>query len=121
MLLYFFNKYANALFPEAIAGNNSELQEVRRQEEAIKQNTISNAVEGLGGGGGGSSSGGDSGKSLLHAVDRTLTSAGGRLLGERLAAPLVDVAAINARLDLVDWFRTHRQCCDDVRTQLHAI
>ena len=56
--------------------------------------------------------------SLLNAVDRTLTAAGGRLLGERLAAPLADVAAINARLDLVDWFRTHRQCCDDVRTQL---
>ena len=58
--------------------------------------------------------------SLLHAVDRTLTSAGGRLLGERLAAPLADVAAINARLDLVDWFLTHRQCCDDVRTQLRV-
>ena len=58
--------------------------------------------------------------SLLNAVDRTLTAAGGRLLGERLAAPLADVAKIDARLDLVDWFRTHRQCCDDVRTQLRA-
>ncbi len=58
--------------------------------------------------------------SLLHAIDRTLTAAGGRLLGERLAAPLADVAAIDARLDLVDWFRTHRQCCDDVRTQLRV-
>ncbi|MGB2288514.1 MAG: DNA mismatch repair protein MutS, partial [Candidatus Puniceispirillaceae bacterium] len=58
--------------------------------------------------------------SLLHAVDRTLTAAGGRLLGERLAAPLADVAAIDARLDLVDWFRTQRQCCDDVRAQLRV-
>ena len=58
--------------------------------------------------------------SLLHAVDRTLTAAGGRLLGERLAAPLADVTAINARLDLVEWFRTHRQCCDDVRTKLRV-
>ena len=56
----------------------------------------------------------------FNAVDRTLTAAGGRLLGERLAAPLADVAAIDARLDLVDWFRTHRQCCDDVRTQLRV-
>ena len=56
--------------------------------------------------------------SLLHAVDRTLTAAGGRLLGERLSAPLADVAAIEARLDLVDWFRSHQQCCDDVRAQL---
>ena len=58
--------------------------------------------------------------SLLHAVDRTLTAAGSRLLGERLAAPLADVAAIDARLDLVDWFRTQRQCCDDVRAQLRV-
>ena len=56
--------------------------------------------------------------SLLNAVDRTLTAAGGRLLGERLAAPLADMAAIDARLDLVEWFRIHRQCCDDVRAQL---
>mgnify|MGYP001225016537 CR=1 FL=1 len=56
--------------------------------------------------------------SLLNAIDRTLTAAGGRLLGERLAAPLADVAAIDARLDLVEWFLTHRQCCDDVRVQL---
>ena len=58
--------------------------------------------------------------SLLNAVDRTLTAAGGRLLGERLAAPLADVAAIDARLDLVDWFRIHRQCCEDVRKQLRV-
>ena len=58
--------------------------------------------------------------SLLNAIDRTLTSAGGRLLGERLAAPLADVVAIEARLDLVDWFLTHRQCCDDVRIQLRV-
>ena len=58
--------------------------------------------------------------SLLNAVDRTLTAAGGRLLGERLAAPLADVAAIDARLNLVDWFLVHRQCCDDVRTQLRV-
>jgi len=58
--------------------------------------------------------------SLLHAVDRTLTAAGGRLLGERLSAPLADVAAIDARLDLVEWFCTHQQCCDDVRGQLRV-
>ena len=47
---------------------------------------------------------GESRGSLLHAVDRTLTAAGGRLLSERLAAPLSELAAIDARLDLVDWF-----------------
>ena len=56
--------------------------------------------------------------SLLHAVDRTLTAAGGRLLGERLAAPLFDVIAIDARLDMVSWFMAGTACCDMVRAQL---
>ncbi|MCH1377497.1 DNA mismatch repair protein MutS [Alphaproteobacteria bacterium] len=56
--------------------------------------------------------------SLLHAVDRTLTAAGGRLLGERLAAPLFDVAAIESRLDLVSWFLAEMACGDKVRSQL---
>ncbi|KAF0183062.1 MAG: DNA mismatch repair protein MutS [Caulobacteraceae bacterium] len=42
--------------------------------------------------------------SLTHALDRTVTSAGGRMLAERLARPLTDVVAINARLDAVHWF-----------------
>jgi len=56
--------------------------------------------------------------SLLHAVDRTLTAAGGRLLGERLAAPLFDVSAIESRLDLVSWFLAETACGDKVRSQL---
>ena len=56
--------------------------------------------------------------SLLYAVDRTLTAAGGRLLGERLSAPLADVAAIEARLDLVSWFDAHDLCREEVRKQL---
>ena len=39
--------------------------------------------------------------SLLGAVDMTRTAAGGRLLAERIARPLMDLAAINARLDSV--------------------
>ena len=42
--------------------------------------------------------------SLLDAVDRTQTAAGGRLLAARLAAPLTDPAAIAARLDMTAWF-----------------
>jgi len=42
--------------------------------------------------------------SLLHTIDRTLTSAGARMLAQRLAAPLTDAAAITARLDLVQMF-----------------
>jgi DNA mismatch repair protein MutS len=42
--------------------------------------------------------------SLLACVDRTVTSAGGRMLAERLSRPLTDVTAINARLDAVQFF-----------------
>ena len=39
--------------------------------------------------------------SLLSVIDRTVTSLGARLLADWLAAPLTDVAAIDARLDAV--------------------
>ncbi len=42
--------------------------------------------------------------SLLAAIDRTVTAAGGRRLAAELAGPLTDRAAIEARLDLVQWF-----------------
>jgi DNA mismatch repair protein MutS len=42
--------------------------------------------------------------SLLGAIDLTVTAAGGRLLAGELAAPLAELAAIEARLDLVQWF-----------------
>ena len=41
--------------------------------------------------------------SLLAAVDMTVTSAGGRELAARIASPLTDPQAINARLDAVGW------------------
>ena len=41
--------------------------------------------------------------SLFAVLDRTKTSCGKRMLATRLVAPLVDVAAINARLDGVEW------------------
>ncbi|OHB29701.1 MAG: DNA mismatch repair protein MutS [Phenylobacterium sp. RIFCSPHIGHO2_01_FULL_69_31] len=46
--------------------------------------------------------------SLLSAVDRTVTAPGARLLAARLARPLLDPAAIDARLDAVAWFCAHR-------------
>src|SRR2546422_4569344 len=49
-----------------------------------------------------SEGGGDAdGATLLGVIDRTLTPMGGRLLRRWLLAPLVDPAAINARLDAV--------------------
>lgn len=43
--------------------------------------------------------------SLLDCLDRTVTGAGARLLAADLGAPLTARAAIQARLDLVDFFR----------------
>ena len=42
--------------------------------------------------------------SLLACIDRTLTGAGARLLAARLTAPLAGAAAINRRLDAVQFF-----------------
>lgn len=42
--------------------------------------------------------------SLLHAIDRTATAAGGREIAEWLRSPLTDVRAITARLDGVAYF-----------------
>ena len=47
---------------------------------------------------------GDKRGSLLGVIDLTVTAAGARLLAEDVGAPLTDIAAIDARLDLVDWF-----------------
>jgi DNA mismatch repair protein MutS len=65
-------------------------------------------------------SGGRAG-SLLHAVDRTVTGAGARLLAADLGAPLLDRAAIEARLDLVALFERDAGTRDMLRRQLKAL
>ncbi|MFP5454315.1 MAG: DNA mismatch repair protein MutS [Alphaproteobacteria bacterium] len=59
--------------------------------------------------------------SLLDAVDRTVTGAGARLLGTDLSAPLTDIAAIEARLDLVALFEGDGLLRDRVRSALRAL
>jgi DNA mismatch repair protein MutS len=56
--------------------------------------------------------------SVLDAIDRTVTSAGCRLLAQRLAAPLTDPAAINGRLDAVATFVDDAGLRDSVRIAL---
>ena len=56
--------------------------------------------------------------SLLGVMDRTVTGAGARLLGQRLAAPLTDPAAIAERLDAVDALAGDRALRDDLRAGL---
>ncbi len=61
---------------------------------------------------------GDKSGSLLGVIDRTITGAGGRLLAGRVANPVMDVAAINARLDLISFFLDFRQIREDARRLL---
>ncbi|PSJ42257.1 DNA mismatch repair protein MutS [Allosphingosinicella deserti] len=59
--------------------------------------------------------------SLLHAVDRTVTGAGARLLASDIGAPLLDRTLIEARLDLVTLFERDAGTRDLVRRQLKAL
>ena len=56
------------------------------------------------------------GKSLLDVIDRTVSPMGARLLNRWILFPLKDVAAINGRLDVVEYFFRH----PDQREDLHA-
>lgn len=58
--------------------------------------------------------------SLLATIDRTRTSAGGRLLAERLAAPLTELDEIGARLDGVALFVDHADLRADLRRRLQG-
>ena len=59
--------------------------------------------------------------SLLAAIDRTLTSAGARLLAQRLAAPLTDPDEIAHRLDTVSAFVSDGAARADLRALLKAV
>jgi DNA mismatch repair protein MutS len=59
--------------------------------------------------------------SLLAAIDRTVTAPGARLLATRLARPLLDPAAIDARLDAVAWFCEARPQRQRVREALQRL
>ncbi len=65
--------------------------------------------------------GGERRGSLLDAVDRTVTGAGARLLAADLGAPLMDRAAIDARLDLVRTMEADAGLREGVRGALRAL
>ena len=67
------------------------------------------------------SQGGTRAGSLLAVVDTTRTPAGARLLAERISAPLADAAAINARLDAVQWFVERPDSRETTRTLLRRV
>ncbi|MBU1378285.1 MAG: DNA mismatch repair protein MutS [Alphaproteobacteria bacterium] len=59
--------------------------------------------------------------SLLSAIDRTVTAPGARMLASRLARPLLDPAAIDARLDAVAWFCERRPQRQKLREVLKGL
>ena len=59
--------------------------------------------------------------SLLDCIDRTVTGAGARLLAGDLGAPLMDKAAIDARLDLVQHFHDAAGQREQIRASLRAL
>ncbi|KRA80487.1 DNA mismatch repair protein MutS [Altererythrobacter sp. Root672] len=67
------------------------------------------------------SQGGGRAGSLLAAVDRCVTGAGARQLAEDLAAPLAQKAAIDERLNLVQWLYADPLLRADLRDVLRAL
>ena len=63
---------------------------------------------------------GDKTSSLLGVLDRTVTGPGGRLLASRITNPLRDVAAINQRLDMLEFFYNRRELRGEIRSILKA-
>jgi len=59
--------------------------------------------------------------SLLHALNRTVTGSGARMLAERLMSPLTDPDKINARLDAVAYLIDDVSLCDDLRDALKHV
>lgn len=63
---------------------------------------------------------GDKGASLLSVIDRTVTGAGGRLLANRIANPLLDINEINKRLDIIEFFNENENIRRDLLTLLKS-
>ncbi|WHO08244.1 MULTISPECIES: DNA mismatch repair protein MutS [Rhizobium/Agrobacterium group] len=59
--------------------------------------------------------------SLLHALNRTVTGGGARMLAERLMSPLTDPDKINARLDAVAYLIDDVSLCEDLRDALKHV
>jgi DNA mismatch repair protein MutS len=59
--------------------------------------------------------------SLFCAIDSTMTAAGGRLLLERLSAPLTDVESIARRHDAIGFFRDEAGLRAKIRARLRSV
>ena len=64
---------------------------------------------------------GEDGKSLIDVIDRTVSPMGARLLRRWMLFPLKDPAAINRRLDVVEYFFKHPQEREELKSWLEQI
>jgi len=63
----------------------------------------------------------ESAKTLIDIIDKTISPMGARLLKRWVAMPLKEVSAINARLNVVDYFLQHEELCDLFKTNIYEI
>lgn len=63
---------------------------------------------------------GDKASCLFGVIDRTITGAGGRLLNNRVANPLLDIREINNRLDIIEFFMDNNTVREDFRELLRS-
>ncbi len=56
--------------------------------------------------------------SLLHAIDRTVTAAGGRLIERRISSPSRELDAVRARIGVVEWFASDNAQPEEIRSIL---
>ena len=61
---------------------------------------------------------GPKGTTLISVMDRTVSGGGARMLSARLAAPLLNAAEINERLDVVEFFYKHHDLRQSIREVL---
>ncbi len=64
---------------------------------------------------------GESSGSLLHVLEKTVTSMGARLLRQRLTRPLLDIDDLNQRLDQVESFFDDAMLRADTRAKLNGM
>jgi DNA mismatch repair protein MutS len=59
--------------------------------------------------------------SVLHAIDQTITSAGGRLLQQWISTPLAELQPLQMRLDAVEWAVFSTNLRAEIRNKLRAM
>ena len=67
------------------------------------------------------SNAGREGVSLIDVLDRCSSPMGSRLLKEWLSMPILDIAALNARYDVVQFFCDNEEALDDARAKISDI